>query len=198
MPKTLKHEVKADALLEKGMALLWSKGYNATSVNDIVNAAGVPKGSFYFYFESKEDFVIKSIEMYFEAQFGPAREILGNKEVSAKERLLAFHNYRYEVLKNEMDFKMGCLACNIGNEMAEHNENIRNAILKKETIVQREITEVVMEAQEDGDVNPDLNAADLVAFFEDAGKGAMTTMKEMKSSYPIDNFVNMVRTMLFR
>ncbi len=198
MSKTLKHEIKADSLLEKGMALLWSKGYNATSVNDIVNAAGVPKGSFYFYFESKEDFVIKAIEMYFEAQFGPAREILGNKELSAKERLLTFHNYRYSVLKNEMDFKMGCLACNIGNEMAEHSENIREAILELETAVQAEIVEVVREAQADGDVNAALNATDLVAFFEDAGKGAMTTMKEMKSSYPIDNYMNMVKTMLFQ
>lgn len=198
MSKTLKHEIKADSLLEKGMALLWSKGYNATSVNDIVNAAGVPKGSFYFYFESKEDFVIKAIEMYFEAQFGPAREILGNKELSAKERLLTFHNYRYSVLKNEMDFKMGCLACNIGNEMAEHSENIREAILELETAVLAEIVEVVREAQADGDVNAALNATDLVAFFEDAGKGAMTTMKEMKSSYPIDNYMNMVKTMLFQ
>ena len=38
-------------MIEKGMMLLWSKGYNATSVKDIVDAAQVPKGSFYFYFD---------------------------------------------------------------------------------------------------------------------------------------------------
>ena len=65
MSKTLKHKVKADALLDKGMGLLWSKGYNATSVNDIVKEAGIPKGSFYFYFESKEDFAVKAIDRYF-------------------------------------------------------------------------------------------------------------------------------------
>lgn len=43
-----------------------------------------------------------------------------------------------------------------------------------------------------------MKAADIAAFIEDAGKGAMTTMKEMKSSYPIDNFMNMVRTMLLK
>ncbi|MGI9551957.1 MAG: TetR/AcrR family transcriptional regulator [Aurantibacter sp.] len=198
MQKTLKHEIKADYLLEKGMELLWSKGYNATSVNDIVMSAGVPKGSFYFYFDSKEDFVIKAIDMYFQEQFAPIREILQDKTVSPKRRLLDFHEFRCNTLKNEMDCKMGCLACNIGNEMAEHNENIRTAILERETIVKSLITEVVKEAQELGEVDPDLNAADIVAFFEDAGKGAMTTMKEMQSSYPIDNFMNMVRTMLFR
>ncbi|WP_299532029.1 TetR/AcrR family transcriptional regulator [Ulvibacterium sp.] len=197
MQKTLKHEIKADYLLEKGMELLWSKGYNATSVNDIVMAADVPKGSFYFYFDSKEDFAIKAIDKYFQAHFAPAKEILMDKTVSPKQRLLNFHEFRYNVLKNEMDCKMGCLACNLGNEMAEHNENIRKAILQRETAIQAQITAVVQEAQELGEINLDMNAADIVAFFEDAGKGAMTTMKEMKSAYPIDNFMNMVRTILF-
>ncbi|WP_425235973.1 TetR/AcrR family transcriptional regulator [Ulvibacterium sp.] len=198
MQKTLKHEIKADYLLERGMELLWSKGYNATSVNDIVVAANVPKGSFYFYFDSKEDFAIKAIDKYFLAQFAPAQEILMDKTVSPKQRLLNFHEFRCNVLKNEMECKMGCLACNLGNEMAEHNENIRKAILQRETLVQAQITAVVEEAQELGEIDSTLNAADIVAFFEDAGKGAMTTMKEMKSAYPIDNFMNMVRAILFK
>ncbi|RKN79664.1 TetR/AcrR family transcriptional regulator [Ulvibacterium marinum] len=198
MHKTLKHEIKADYLLERGMELLWSKGYNATSVNDIVVAANVPKGSFYFYFDSKEDFAIKAIDKYFQAQFAPAQEILLDKTVSPKERLLNFHEFRCNVLKNEMECKMGCLACNLGNEMAEHNENIRKAILQRETLVQAQITAVVKEAQELGEIDSTLNAADIVAFFEDAGKGAMTTMKEMKSAYPIDNFMNMVRAILLK
>ena len=56
MSKTLSHSIKSDFLLEKGIELLWSKGYNATSVNNIVKEANIPKGSFYFYFNSKEDF----------------------------------------------------------------------------------------------------------------------------------------------
>lgn len=198
MHKTLKHEIKADYLLERGMELLWSKGYNATSVNDIVVAANVPKGSFYFYFDSKEDFAIKAIDKYFQAQFAPAQEILLDKTVSPRERLLNFHEFRCNVLKNEMECKMGCLACNLGNEMAEHNENIRKAILQRETLVQAQITAVVEEAQELGQIDSTLNAADIVAFFEDAGKGAMTTMKEMKSAYPIDNFMKMVRAILLK
>jgi len=72
MTKTLKHDLKADFLLDKGIELLWSKGYNATSVNDIVKAAEVPKGSFYFYFDSKEDFAVRAIEKYFNSHFYPA------------------------------------------------------------------------------------------------------------------------------
>ncbi len=107
MSKTLKHEVKTDFLLDKGIALLWSKGYNATSVNDIVKEADIPKGSFYFYFKSKEDFAVQAIERYFNMQLGPALEILQNKSVSPKQRILNFYEFRIEMLKNELDCKMG-------------------------------------------------------------------------------------------
>ncbi|MGB5822076.1 MAG: TetR/AcrR family transcriptional regulator [Saonia sp.] len=195
--KTVKHEIKADHLLEKGMEILWSKGYNATSVNDIVIAAGVPKGSFYFYFDSKEDFAIKAIEMYFEAHFTPASAFLQNEEKSPKQRILDFYEYRSRILKEDLDCKMGCLACNLGNEMSEHNENIRKVILAKEKVAQEEITLVVKEAQKAGEIDASLDAANVVAFLEDAGKGAMISMKEMKSCYPIDNFMNMMRRILF-
>jgi len=198
MLKTLKHDVKADFLLEKGMGILWSKGYNGTSVSDIVKAAGVPKGSFYFYFDSKEDFVVGAINKYFKMQFTPAQEILEDKTISPKQRLFDFHDYRTSVLKNEMDCTMGCLASNLGSEMAEHSEKIRTAILIKEEFILSLITEVIQEAQDAREISDIMKAADLAAFIEDAGKGAMTSMKEMKSSYPIDNFMIMVKGILLK
>jgi len=196
MSKTLKHEVKADFLLDKGMALLWSKGYNATSVNDIVKAADVPKGSFYFYFKSKEDFVVKALEKYFTLMFEPAKEVLLNKSVSPKQRLLNFYEFRISMLKNELDCKMGCMGCNLANEMAEHNEAIRNVIASKSKMVKDYITEVVEEAQDYGEISKQASASDIATFIEDAGKGAMITMKEMNSSYPVDNVLNIIRTFL--
>ncbi|WP_299226641.1 TetR/AcrR family transcriptional regulator [uncultured Psychroserpens sp.] len=198
MRKTLKHDLKADALLEKGIELLWSKGYNATSVNDIVKIAGIPKGSFYFYFESKEDFAVKAIEKYFEGHFTPAQEILKDKTVSPKQRLINFHEFRYNILKHDMDCKMGCMACNLGSEMAEHSELIRTSILNKEQQIIALITETIQEAQDYGEIDNSMDAKDIATFIEDAGKGAMTTMKEMKSSYPIDNFMNMIRNVLLK
>ncbi len=198
MSKTLKHEIKADYLLEKGVEIIWSKGYNGTSVNDIVKAADVPKGSFYFYFDSKEDFAIKALDKYFTMQFSPALDILQNSDGSPKERLLNFYQFRIKVLKEQLECKMGCLGCNLSNEMSEHNENIRNAVLDRHNLVKAEITKVVKEAQQSGEINSSINAEDLVGFIEDAGKGAMITMKEMKDSYPVDNHLNMVTHLLIK
>ncbi|GAA4271241.1 TetR/AcrR family transcriptional regulator [Aquimarina gracilis] len=199
MSKTLKHEIKADALLEKGLHIIWSKGYNGTSVNDIVKAANVPKGSFYFYFDSKEDFAIKALHKYFEMQTGDALKILHDPSVrSPKKRLLRFYEYRIEVLKEELECKMGCMGCNLSNEMSEHNENIRQAILTLHNRVKNEIINVAEEAQRLGEIDSDIDVVNMVEFIEDAGKGAMTTMKEMKSAQPIDNVMKMTKLLFLR
>ncbi|WP_262493201.1 TetR/AcrR family transcriptional regulator [Flagellimonas flava] len=195
--KTIKGEQKCSELLEKGMEIMWSKGYNATSVNDIVQAAGVPKGSFYFYFDSKEDFAVKALDVYFQQNYTPAKQILQDKSKSPKQRLLEFYEFRCAILKEELDCKMGCLACNLGSEMAEHSEKIRTAIVTKENVIQNEIAEVVKEAQKCGEIDGNMDAINVVAFFEDAGKGAMTSMKELKSASPIDNFMDMLRRFMF-
>ncbi|AUP79247.1 TetR/AcrR family transcriptional regulator [Flavivirga eckloniae] len=198
MLKTVKHDAKADFLLEKGIEILWSKGYNATSVNDIVKAADVPKGSFYFYFNSKEDFAVKAIDKYFDAHFGPSRDILRDTSIAPKQRLLNFYEHRLHMLKEEMNCKKGCMACNLSSEMAEHNENIRTAILAKAQMIISSITEVIQEAQDLGEIKNTTKAEVLAAFIEDAGKGSMISMKETKSAEPIDNFRIMVNEILFR
>jgi TetR/AcrR family transcriptional repressor of nem operon len=196
MSKTLKHDIKSDFLLDKGIELLWAKGYNATSVNDIVKLAEIPKGSFYFYFDSKEDFAVKAIEKYFNKQFVPAFEVLQNTQISPKERLFAFYIFRANILEEELECKMGGLGCNLANEVAEHSEAIRNVIAAKGAMIKNHIAKVIEEAQNLGEIKNTLNARDLAEFIEDAGKGAMTTMKEMNDVYPIHNFTKMVTTVL--
>ena len=196
MQKSSKQEIKADFLLEKGIELLWANGYNATSVNDIVMAAGVPKGSFYFYFDSKEDFAVKAIDKYFSEVVKPTFDILDKRDLPAKERILAFYEYRVKMMKEEMNCRMGCMACNLGNEMAEHSEDIRRIIAEKEQYLYNKLIDCIQEAQSDGDIRGNINATDLATFMEDAGKGAMITMKERNSADPIENVMNMIRKVL--
>ena len=90
------------------------------------------------------------------------------------------------------------MAANVGNEMSEHSEKIRSIIQSKHQLIVSLITDVIQEAQDNNEISKNIAAADLAAFIEDAGIGAMAIMKEMKSSYPIDNFMNMVRNILLK
>ncbi|MFT4665918.1 MAG: TetR/AcrR family transcriptional repressor of nem operon [Polaribacter sp.] len=194
----VKENIKSEILLEKGIEILWSKGYNGTSVNDIVKAADVPKGSFYFYFDSKEDFVVKALQKYFVRMFARSKIILNDTSISPKGRLINFYEFRIKTLKEDLKLEKGCMACNLGNEVGEHNENIRKAVLNIHNKSVQSIVKVAKEAQQTGEIDASINVKDFIEFIEDAGKGAMVSMKEMKSAYPIDNFLKMVTEVLLK
>lgn len=198
MQKTLKHEAKVDFLLDKGIDALWSKGYNGTSVNDIVKAAGVPKGSFYFYFDSKEDFVVKALNRYFNQMFAPAEELLNDLNITPKQRLINFYEFRNNVMIDQMKCRLGCLGSNLGSEMSEHSEKIRNTILQLENRVKKNIINVFIEAQDNKEIAPRYNASDMVDFIEDAGKGALITMKEKQSAEPLEIFLKFVKDLFLK
>ncbi len=198
MSKTLKHENKADYLLEQGINVLWCKGYNGTSVNDIVKEADVPKGSFYFYFDSKEDFVVKALEKYFNQMFLPLKNILEDINFSPKQRLINFYEFRNEIMIDKMQCKMGCLASNIGNEMSEHSETIRNKIVQFEDLIKSKITGVFVEAQKAKEIDSVFEANKIVDFIEDAGKGALITMKEKQSSESLVNLLVIVKNQFLK
>src|SRR5258705_10716495 len=60
MPTTVKLDTRT-ALLEAGKEIMFEKGYSNTGIQEVLSSVGVPKGSFYHYFESKEDFALKII-----------------------------------------------------------------------------------------------------------------------------------------
>lgn len=189
---------KADHLLEKGLDLLWYKGYNGTSINDIVQAAGVPKGSFYFYFDSKEDFTVKALERYFKNKKKVSDSILGDTSMGPRERLYKYYDWRVSIQKHKMKCSMGCLGSNMGTEMAEHSEKIRTTIVNNEAVLKHQIAEVVAEAQEKEKIGSTVPAEKIVDFVEDAFKGIMVSMKESKCGEPLDNFMYFLDNLILK
>lgn len=196
MAVSSKHEEKRNYLLEKGMELLWLRGYNGTSVGDIVKSAEVPKGSFYTYFESKEDFAVKALDKYFEKVIGEASKILEDDSLSLKERVFGLYAFRVEQVFAELDMKMSCLALSLGNEMSGQSEAIRQAIVKKETFVKEKIQELIHEGQLAREISNRLSPEQLVNFIEDAWKGAMVSTKEYQSKEPLSNFLEVVKNVI--
>ena len=98
-----KYEEKKSCIISNGMDLMWDLGYNGTSVNDIVKAADVPKGSFYFYFKSKEDFAIQALREYFKESYAEFCKILFEDKGSPLERIKHFYKIRIEMLLQQMD-----------------------------------------------------------------------------------------------
>src|ERR1700678_683117 len=76
-----------DYLIEVGLALMRKYGYGATGVQEILDAAGVPKGSFYHHFSSKEEFTAAVVERYVTLAGEHCRKVLTNTQEAPLRRL---------------------------------------------------------------------------------------------------------------
>ena len=75
-----KKQVKKNEILKKSIEVMYLKGYNGTSVQDITDAAGIPKGSFYNYFKNKEHYAVDALRYYFLGGADHPFEIFKNKK----------------------------------------------------------------------------------------------------------------------
>jgi len=77
-------------LLKTGARLVHTKGFNNTGIQEILQCAGVPRGSFYFYFKSKEEFGLALIEYYADMMCSMLRNYLTDASCSPIERIKLF------------------------------------------------------------------------------------------------------------
>ena len=74
-----KGERRKRELLQIAYKLFLSRGYENTSVDEIIEVAGIAKGTYYYYFESKEQMLEDVIGMMIEAEAGRARQVLASQ-----------------------------------------------------------------------------------------------------------------------
>ncbi len=114
-------------LVDAGSQLFLERGYNETGLNDILAAAGVPKGSFYHHFRSKEDFALEVVDQYGHGALGFLQSLLEDRSRPPLDRIRAF----FEAVFREFESKgcrHGCLLGNLGQELADAHAPIRIAI----------------------------------------------------------------------
>jgi TetR/AcrR family transcriptional repressor of nem operon len=180
---------KKDQILWSGLEVMKTHGYNGTSVKDIVDAAGVPKGSFYNYFDSKESFAVEALEAVSCEDFLANRVILS---ASDKPPLARLHNFfeRTALHACDCEFKVGCFFGNMGQEMSDNNEAIRlkvKQILKRNTLL---FAEVLDEAKEAGEIKSTAKTDVIAEFMMNAWEGTLLRMKASKSKEPLDAFLD--------
>ena len=186
MPRPPNPEVRR-RLLSAGLDLVHARGFTASGVKDITDAAGVPKGSFYAYFQSKEAFAAAILEHYWtdiESRLLPILEAPG----PAQDRISRF----FHALADEHeagDFLLGCLIGNLSLELGGSSEPIRaelGAILDRWDAA---LEACVRSGQHGaGAVRADLEASELASLLIEAWEGAALRAKVTRSRTPYDRF----------
>jgi len=125
MPKASNRE----RILTEGLRVVHERGFANASVRDIVQAAGVPQGSFTNHFASKEAFGLEIIDLYYADSRRTIAETLRNDARPPLERLEAYIDGNKERL-NRDSMKNGCLFGNFTVEASESSEPIRKRVVE--------------------------------------------------------------------
>ena len=182
-----------DKILDAGLQVLTEKGFNGSGVQDITAAAGVPKGSFYNHFESKEALGAEVVERY--GRDNPRRAALADKSVAPLKRLRA-HFKRLNEAYTSVRFGRGCLLGNFSAELADQSKMIRERLADLYTAWSTDIATVIAEAQADGSISTKAPAADLAAFLLDAYEGALLRARVEKNGRAFDRFMAIAFTQI--
>jgi TetR/AcrR family transcriptional repressor of nem operon len=107
-----------------GQRIMSGKGFSAVGLNEVLTTAGVPKGSFYYYFASKDAFGVALLEKYFEDYLAELDATLQRADVTMAEGLVGyFDRWRSNQLQSDCHGK--CLVVKLGAEVADLSEPMR-------------------------------------------------------------------------
>jgi TetR/AcrR family transcriptional repressor of nem operon len=175
-------------ILAAGLDALHGRGFNATSVQDITQAAGVPKGSFYNHFASKEELGAAVVELYAQ-KFARYGAILADAHVAPLSRIRRY----FEAIIAAVRFpgSPGCLLGNFGAELSNQSAPIRQNVSTTFDAWTQGLAAVIEEAQNAGDVKKDIAPQAVAAFVIDAWEGAVLRSKVEQSKAPLNAFLDM-------
>ena len=183
-------------LLDAGLEAVRRRGFAAVSIKDIVDAAGVPKGSFHYYFANKEAYALALLDHFGRHMADVAATISGDRTLGPVERLRRFFD-AYAARMDGEGHATGCLLGVMAAEAGDAGPALRSRVEAGLTAFASFLTPHVKAAQEAGALNPDLDAAEMAAFLVDAWEGALLRMKATGGAQPLEAFQRVAFGALF-
>jgi TetR/AcrR family transcriptional repressor of nem operon len=156
-------------------------------VRDIVQAAGVPQGSFTNHFATKEAFGLEILERYHEMTSANVRATLRNDGLPPLRRLRAWMERQLEYLRKD-DMRRGCLYGNLSAEASEESEAIRTRVASVFAENQASVAYCLEAAIDAGELAPNTEVQELAGFIVSSLQGAILVAKAQRSSIPVERF----------
>jgi len=178
-------------LVAAGARLIHEKGFNHTGIQEILRASGVPKGSFYFYFETKEQFGLAVVDHFSQYMAARVDSHLSNAALPHVMRLKDFFDGMVEYFRNA-GCSRGCPFGNLAQELADLNDAFRKKLNAVFDTMQAKIAECLQAAMDANEITCDLDPQEAAYFILNSWEGALMRMKTEKSPEPLIVFDKMV------
>jgi TetR/AcrR family transcriptional repressor of nem operon len=186
-----------DKILTEGLKVVHERGFAGASVRDIVQAAGVPQGSFTNHFISKEMFGLEILDLYFLNSQTMIDETLLNEALPALERLRSYFD-RHQTFLEHGHMDKGCLYGNFAAEASEHSEIIRTRLVEIFASLQVLIGNCLKAAVDTGELRKDFDCEHVALFIVSSLQGAMLVGKAQRTTEPMQSLTRIVFETLLR
>ncbi|SDH90954.1 transcriptional regulator, TetR family [Pseudomonas benzenivorans] len=187
---------KRDLILAKGAEVMTRRGYHGAGVQEIVQAAGVPKGSFYHYFASKEDFALQALQQVYQPRLQRYAQALDNPALGPRARVLGYYAELVEHFARQEKLEYHCFIGSLSFEMAELSPALGaevDAILQRSADILQRCLE---QAQAAGELAADEDCGNLASFIANAWQGALTRLKVSSNTRVLDDFLQRLQRLL--
>lgn len=176
------------ALIRSGLEQLTENGFAASGIDPILKKVGVPKGSFYHYFASKEAFglaVLDSYSRYFSKKLDSC---LLDESMPALERIKKYVE-NAKVGMRRFEFKRGCLVGNLGQEVDLLPESFRPIIIDIFLSWQKRVATCLKLAKKNGELAVNADCDLLAECFWIGWEGAVSRARLVQDTKPLDNYL---------
>jgi TetR/AcrR family transcriptional repressor of nem operon len=165
-----------------------TNGFKASTIEDIASKAGVVKGSFYNHFKSKEVLAVEAVKLF----ITEALKTLSLEGPPSAMKRLRGHFETFATIQHKGHFREGCLLANFSGEITDAHPALRSALDDGVERWCRELTEVIRQAQAEGDIEKQYKADHLARFLVNAWEGATIRTKVVRSQQPLDEFLSII------
>ncbi|MEJ2199603.1 MAG: TetR family transcriptional regulator C-terminal domain-containing protein [Desulfuromonadaceae bacterium] len=198
MARPRRNEHIRELLLEVGLSCFSKQGYHGTGIKEIVETAAVPKGSFYNYFSSKEDFAAEVIRHYAEGYWNEWAAYFQQGHAEDPGTALR-RSFELMIAKHaECEVKTGCIVGNLAAEISETSALCRQAMQAVIEQWRERFAAYVRLAQQQGCIRTDMRAEELADIFCNAWEGSLLRMKIENSTDPLSRCVALMFDKFFK
>ena len=173
--------------MRAGVAVLTEKGFSAVGLDEILSSVAVPKGSFYFYFDSKTAFGLALVDAYADFFARKLDRWFLDETRAPLHRLYDFVADAREGMRRH-EFRRGCLVGNLGQEMGALPEEFRDRLSDVFRDWEARTARCLRAAQTAGEIAPGLDCDRLASFFWIGWEGAVLRAKLERSASALDEF----------
>ncbi len=181
---TKKTEMTREHILTVGRRLMSELGFNALGLGRLLKEADVPKGSFYYYFASKEDFGCKLLEQYIAYYHERLDALWSNEKRSGREKLMDYWD-QWVVNQCPANAQNTCLIVKLGAEVSDMSEDMRIILDDGAASIVKRLAGQIRQGIEDGSLSADREPERTASMLYQMWLGASLMAKLQQSASPL-------------